>query len=50
MKLCFKRGQYLGAKLTGFVYDETYNATVFGLVVWSYGLFLVIPYDDNDPD
>jgi len=42
MKIKFRRGQYLGDKIVGFIYSECYSLTVYGIMFWSYGLFLTI--------
>lgn len=42
MKIKFGKylGGLLGTKVIGFVYDETYDCNLIGLVIWNYGIFL----------
>jgi len=42
MKIKIRRGRYLGDKIVGFIYSACYAHDVYGIMLWSYGIFITI--------
>jgi len=45
----FAKFQGFGMKLTGFMYDELYESTVWGIFFWNYGITYV-KYSKNEEE